>query len=237
MLRSRMIVRIEMFILSFQTDVISLKSNRKGVARAAKQFLRQDDIQALLNHRVGTSTAVRAILIIGHGAQLLYLQKVHYQGKDMSHLDIGAVHLGRGDAVQGASLYPPFDVRGGKDVPTITEAQMASVYEDDSELCDLRSALASVEDDDEKVVIEKAIKARQKELRRATISEAFDAYHERWRMRIGWCLDSRTLEQFVSSDNRGLVRHRFQLCRLLKDVQERFIFRKPYAGRSWKKGL
>ncbi|KAJ3134134.1 hypothetical protein HDU90_005230 [Geranomyces variabilis] len=57
------------------SEAISLKSNRKGVARAAKQFLPQDDIQGLLNHRAGTATT-----------------KTHYQGKDVTHIDIGAVH-------------------------------------------------------------------------------------------------------------------------------------------------
>ncbi|KAJ3166865.1 hypothetical protein HDU88_002950 [Geranomyces variabilis] len=164
----------------------SLKSNRKGVARAAKQSLAQDDIQGLLNHRAGTATT-----------------KTHYQGNDVSHLDIGAVHLGKADAVMGASLDTPFYTRGVKDVPTVTKAQMAKVYADDATLRELRSVLASVEDDDEKVVIEQAIKAKQKELRRTVTAETFEAYHDQQELAEEERVpptphDTRSLQEFVS---------------------------------------
>ncbi|KAJ3143664.1 hypothetical protein HDU90_000429 [Geranomyces variabilis] len=160
------------------SDVILLKSNRKGVA--------QDDIQGLLNHRAGTATT-----------------KTHYQGKDVSHLDIGAVHLGKADAVMGASLDTPFHMRGGKDVPTVSKAQMAKVYADDAALCELRSALMLVEDNDEKVVIEQTIKARQKELRRMVTAETFDTYHQQQELAEEERVpptphDTRSLEEFVS---------------------------------------
>ncbi|KAJ3148245.1 hypothetical protein HDU89_004841 [Geranomyces variabilis] len=142
------------------SEVISLKSNRKGLARAAKQFLAQDDVQGLLNHRAGTATT-----------------KTRYQGKDVTYIDIGAVHLGRAEAVLGASMDTPFHMRGGIDIPTVSKAQMGKVYAEDATLRELRSALASVEDDEEKVVIEQAIKARQKELRRTVTSETFETYH------------------------------------------------------------